>query len=62
MNNDTARSAGFTKHVIADCPEYTLNLLISPDTYYDNRFRAWDLDEQEWIAVNGWLFDINDTE
>jgi hypothetical protein len=62
MNNVTAHEQGFTKQVVADAPEYTLNLLICPGTDYDDRFRAWDMDEQEWLWVNGWMFDINDVE
>lgn len=60
MNNETARLQGFTKQVVADCGWYTLNLLVSPSTDYDLRFKAWDMNFQEWVWVNGWMFDCSD--
>jgi hypothetical protein len=34
----------------------SLNLLVKPNTDMDGTFRAWDIDEKEFIAVNGWNY------
>lgn len=60
MSDNTATLAGFTRDVMAFSSMVDLHLLIKPDTDLDSRFKAWDCDEQEWIIVNGWNFDIED--
>lgn len=60
MTDNVAVLQGFTKEVTADSSEYTLFLLVKPDADFDGRFKAWDIDEQEFIAVNGWLFDVTE--
>lgn len=57
---EQARAAGYTKHVQADCTSYTLDLLIKPHADLDERFRAYDLDEGEYVDVNGWLWTFED--
>lgn len=49
---------GYTREIWAEGDEHTLNLLIKPDADLDGRFRAFCLDETEWLMVNGWLFSI----
>lgn len=56
MTDNVAILAGYTREVIADAGMIGLNLLVIPDTDYDDTFKAWDMDEQEFILVNGWLF------
>lgn len=53
-----AQAKGFTRQVQAEGGEYSLSLLIKPDADIDDRFRAFDIDECEWLNVNGWLFEI----
>lgn len=53
---------GFTRAVTADSDMVTLSLLIKPDTDLDDRFKAWDTEEQEFIMVNGWLFTVEDDD
>ena len=60
MTDNVAVLDGFTREVIADSDRHTLYLLVKPDTDFDDRFRAWDTDEQEFIFVNGWLFSVDD--
>ncbi|MCW1432000.1 hypothetical protein [Novosphingobium sp. JCM 18896] len=55
----SAIAAGFTKAVIADSSQHTLELLIKPDTDLDGTFEAYDRSENEMLSVNGWLFDIS---
>lgn len=55
-----AINRGYTRSIMGDCDECTLCLLVKPEADLDGRFRAWDLDENEWIFVNGWLFTFED--
>ena len=60
MTDNIAVMEGYTREVVAESDEHILFLLIKPGTYFDDRFKAWDTDAQEFIHVNGWLFTIND--
>jgi len=62
MTDNVAVLAGFTREVFATASEYDLHLLVKPDADLDGTFRAWDCDEQEWLSVNGWNFNINDVD
>lgn len=53
-----AMAKGYTQEVWAEGGDYSLPLLIKPDADLDGTFRAFDLDECEWINVNGWNFTI----
>lgn len=55
-----AMAKGYTREVWAESDEYTLNLLVKPDADLDGAFRAFDIDESEFLKVNGWLFAIED--
>lgn len=52
----TAFAAGYTKEVLADCSVHTLTLLVAPEQDYDAAFKAFDIDEGEYVTVNGWLW------
>ena len=56
MSDNVAALAGFTKEVFASSTHYDLYLLVKPDTDFDDSFKAWDMDQQEFLRVNGWLF------
>ncbi|PSH64673.1 hypothetical protein [Phyllobacterium sophorae] len=56
MTDNVAVLDGFTKEVMAFSDMVELHLLIKPDADLDDRFKAWDCDEQEYLQVNGWLF------
>lgn len=59
MSDNVAVLDGYTRevHLISDACE--LYLLVKPDVDLDDTFRAWDMDNQEWIRVNGWLFALS---
>jgi hypothetical protein len=63
MGDNNAVLQGFTVEVEAT-NDYglTLFLLVKPDTDFDGTFKAWDMDEQEFIRVNGWLFTVEEME
>jgi hypothetical protein len=56
MTDNIATLYGFTKDLMAYSDNADLHILVQPNTDLDDRFKAWDCDEQEWIRVNGWLF------
>ena len=58
MTDNVAVLEGYTEAITADCSQHKLFLLVKPDTDFDDAFRAWDCDAQEFIRVNGWLFSI----
>lgn len=59
-NDQSARDAGFTRPIFASSSAYDLDLLVEPGADFDGTFRAWDVDCQEWLDVNGWLFQIEE--
>lgn len=59
MDSDNAATMrGYTREVCATSGAIELFLLVQPGTDYDTTFKAWDTDAQEWIAVDGWLFEF----
>lgn len=56
MTDNVAVLDGYTEEVSAFGGAYDLSLLIRPGTDLDATFKAWDMDNQEFIRVNGWLF------
>lgn len=56
MNTATAPHPDFSKEVQAESNngEFSLALLIKPDTDLEEAFKAWDIDNQEYIHVFGW--------
>ncbi|WP_375188451.1 hypothetical protein [Sphingobium yanoikuyae] len=57
-----AKMTGYTRHVIADCTQYTMELLIRPDADLDGTVRAFDLDANSYLTLNGWLWTFEDAE
>jgi hypothetical protein len=60
MTDNVAVLAGYTREVIAMGGGLDLYLLVKPDTDFEDTFKAWDTDNQEFILVNGWLFTITE--
>lgn len=61
MTTDRATALGYTEAVTAENAAYVLTLMVQPGTDLEGRFKAWDCDEQEFIMVSGWSFDIYPT-
>lgn len=61
MTTERATALGFTEAVTAENVAFVLTLLVQPGTDLDGRFKAWDCDEQEFVMVSGWSFDIYPT-
>lgn len=62
MSDNGAVLAGFTKGFIAEAGDINMYILVKPDTDLDDRFKAWDTDSQEFIHINGWLFNFEPVE
>lgn len=56
MTDNVAVLAGYTVEYLAECDAHSIPILAKPDADLDGRFRAWDMDEQEFIVINGWLW------
>jgi len=54
--------SGYTKLIRATSAAYDLTLLVRESAELDGAFKAFCTDENEYITVNGWLFDIEDAE
>lgn len=61
MTTDRAAALGYTEAVTAENIAFVLTLMVQPGTDLEGRFKAWDCDEQEFIMVSGWSFDISPT-
>lgn len=48
--------AGYTLELMGYADGMDIHISVEPDTDLDDRFRAFDHDEQEMIMVNGWMF------
>lgn len=59
MTDNIAVLEGYTEEVYGEYKEQALHLLVKPDTDLSQRFRAWDMDMQQFIMVNGWLSVFN---
>ncbi len=60
MTDNIAVMEGFTQEVVAEVGGYVLHLLVKPNTFFDDAFKAWDMDAQEFVRINGWLCTIED--
>lgn len=54
MSDNTAILAGYTIEMHAGYGDYELFLLLPPETDVGQLFRAWDMDQQEFITIHGW--------
>jgi hypothetical protein len=55
MTTKNAKSKGYTVPVFASYRGIELDLLIKEGTDIDTDFKAWDLDVNEYIFVQGYL-------
>lgn len=62
MTDNIAVLAGYTREVWGSSQEFEGPLLIKPDTCLDSTFKAWDMDNQEYLLINGWLWTFEEGE
>lgn len=56
LTDNTATLEGYTRELHGHAGILDLYLLVKPQEDIGERFRAYDMDLQEFIMVNGWLF------
>lgn len=54
---EKAAAKGYTRHVILSGEGAVFEAMIEPDADQDGAFTCFDIDNQEWIVVSGWLID-----
>jgi hypothetical protein len=62
MTDNVAVLDGYTKELFGTSDGPDLNILVRPDSDLDGSFVAWDMDGQEYIVVNGWLFAFEEVQ
>ncbi len=60
ISTTAARMAGYTREIFASSDGYDLNILIKPDVELAGCFKAFDLSEQEFVKINGWMCILED--
>jgi len=61
MSDNIAVLDGYTEGYLASCSEADLFILVKPHTDMDSNFKAWDTDNQEYVRINGWLWNFERT-
>lgn len=58
MTDNIAVLDGYTVEYMAESEngEYCFPILTKPDVDLDSTFKCWDMDSQEYIRLNGWLW------
>lgn len=59
MTDNVAVVEGYTEEVFADTNDGPRHFLVKPGTDLGERFRAWDMDLQQFSMVYGWLAVMN---
>lgn len=52
-----AHRHGYTRPVYIEGDVTGFAALVRPDVDFDDEFRCFDTDSQEWLTVAGWLID-----
>ena len=54
-----ALAKGFTRRIWADSSDCSFDCLIKPEADLEGRLMAFDVENNEWVRLNGWMFDID---
>lgn len=62
MSDNVATLKGYTREISGSSENASddLLLLVKPATDLDSCFLAWDMDVQEFVRVNGWMYHFED--
>lgn len=60
MSDNEAVMRGYSEPMVLEAVDHshTLYVLAQPYADLDGSFRVWDTDEQEWLCLNGWQYDV----
>ena len=58
-----AMAKGYTQRVLIDAGDSEILALVKPYTELDSCFKAYDVEECEYLAINGWncTFDMGES-
>ena len=59
MTDNVAVLDGYTSEVYGEYQGADFHLLVKPGTDLSQSFRAWNMDDQEYVNVNGWVAELN---
>lgn len=59
MTDNVAVLQGYIEEIEGEYEGCTLNLLVRPGEDTSQRFKAWDMEIQEFIWVNGWVTEFH---
>lgn len=55
---DRALALGYTRRIYVENATECADLLVKPSADLGGRFKAFSLDDEAWVIVAGWLFEI----
>ena len=61
-SEEYAQLRGFTRRVLVDGPAISFEALIQPDADLDGTVEVFDVDNQEWGTVQGWIGEFTDLD
>lgn len=61
MTDNVAILEGYTKEVWGECAIAEGPFLVKPDADLDDFVKVWDMDNQEFIRLRGWLWTFTET-
>lgn len=56
MTDKDAILQGYAEEYVAECDECVFCILAKPEDDFDDIVKVWDMDNQEFIYLKGWLF------
>lgn len=52
---EKAMAKGYTQQVMLTLGDDYFEALVKPSTDFDSTFRCYDVDNSQWLLVNGWM-------
>ncbi len=56
--DNEAQALGYTKQLMAEANCMSMHISVRPDADLDGVIRAFDHDNQEYILLNGWMWEF----
>lgn len=56
MTDNIAILEGYTEQYVVEYNEDVINILAKPEDDFDDIIKVWDIDNQEFLYLKGWLF------
>jgi hypothetical protein len=59
LSEARALALGYVRRIYVENATECADLLVKPNADLDGRFKAFSLDDETWVIVSGWLFEID---